>query len=141
MSSEPTGVARPSSWCRRSASHAPPVRIPTRPVDSETLARSLPASSRQRASASGRFIEVALKNDLRGERVHLALMLAAAPAALAQGLFGGRRREPLVRQHDRKAKARLELAREPARAPRHLVLPPVEGEGKSDQQARRAPFA
>src|SRR5258705_2380788 len=122
MSSEPLGVARPSSRCRRSASQAPPVRMPTRPVDSETPARSLFASSLQRASASGRFIEVAVKDDLRGEGVYVLLVLAAALAALAQSFTRRRGAEPFIGEHHRQPKTGLELPRETARPARHSVL-------------------
>src|SRR5690348_2034343 len=115
MSSEPTGVARASSRWRRSASHAPPVRIPTRPVDSETPARSLRAGSWQGASASGRFIEVALQDDPRRERVHSLLVLAPAPAALAQRFPRSGRAEPFVGELHRESKTRLELPCEAAR--------------------------
>src|SRR5262252_8081447 len=131
MSSVPRGVARPSSRCRRSASQAPPVRMPTRPVESVTPERSFPASSRQRASASGRFIQVALQNYFRGERVHVALVIASTPAPLAQRLARGSGTEPLVGEVHGEAEARFELSREAARAPRHLVLGAVHGKGQA----------
>src|SRR5262252_667987 len=127
MSSRPKGVASPSSRCSRSASHAPPVRMPTRPVESVTPALSLRARSEHRASASGRFIEVALKNDFRGERVDVALVLASAPAPLAQGLARRSGAEPLVGEVHGKPEARLELSCEAARTPRHLMLGAVHG--------------
>src|SRR6267142_5918634 len=141
MSSAPIGVASASSRCSRSASQAPPVRMPTMPVEAVTPARSLRTSSEHRASASGRFIEVALENDLRRERVDFVLVLARAATRFAKRGFGRRRRQALVREVHRQPEARLELPRETARAPRHLVLAPVHREGKPDQQSIGPPLA
>src|SRR5882672_6660309 len=118
MSSVPIGVETFNSRCRRSASQAPPVRMPTSPVDSVTPARSFRASSSHNASASGRSIQITLQDDLSGEGVHRLLALAFAEAAFAERFFGGGRREPLVGELHWKAEARLEPTREAPRAPR-----------------------
>src|SRR5882672_5786732 len=141
MSSEPSGVATPSSRCRRSASHAPPVRMPTSPVESLIPARSLPASSRHSASASGSVIEVALEDDLSRERVHVALVLAPALPGLAQRFARRGGAEPFIGEVHGEAKARFELAREPPRAPRHLVLAAVHRERQAHEQPAGTPFA
>src|SRR5260221_13274316 len=98
MSSVPIGVESFSSRCRRSASQAPPVRMPTSPVDSVTPARSFRASSSHSASASGRFIQITLQDDLSGEGVDrlLALALALAETGFAERFFGGGRGKSLV---------------------------------------------
>src|SRR6267378_6458346 len=141
MSSAPMGVASPSSWCSRSASQAPPVRMPTMPVEAVTPERSLRTSSWHKPSASGRFIEITLQYDLRGERVEVLLVFARAAPRFAKRGFGRRRGQALVGQVHRQPKARLELPREAAGAPRHLVLAAAHREGKPDQQALGPPFA
>src|SRR5437879_8348255 len=120
MSSVPIGVESLSSRCRRSASQAPPVRMPTSPVDSVTPARSFRASSSHRASASGRSIQIALQDDLSGEGVDRLLVLAPAEAGFAERFFGSDRGKPLVGELYRKPEARLEPTREASRAPRHV---------------------
>src|SRR6266511_401505 len=107
MSRAPRGVASFNSRCRRSASQAPPVRMPTRPVESVTPERSLSASSWNSASASGRFIKIALQDDLGGERVDRLLALAPAEAGFAERLFGCCRGKPLVSEFYRKPESRL----------------------------------
>src|SRR5438045_1543531 len=141
MSSAPKGVETFSSRCRRSASQAPPVRIPTSPVDSVTPARSFRASSSHSASASGRSIQITLQDDLSGERVHCLLALAPAEAAFAERFFGGGRRKPLVGELYREPEARLEPAREAPRTPRHVVLAAVHRERQADHQQLGPPFA
>src|SRR6266702_1094235 len=141
MSSTPIGVESSSSRCRRSASQAPPVRMPTSPVESVMPARSLRASSSQSASASGRSIEVALQNDPGCERVRLVLVLAPAAAVLAQAFPRRSGREPLVGEHDRQPKSHLKLPRKAPRAQRHFVLAAVRRERQADQQPLGPPFA
>src|SRR5713101_5188700 len=102
------GVASFNSRCKRSASQAPPVRMPTRPVESVTPERSLRASSWHSASASGRFIKIALQDDLSGESVDRLLALALAETGIAEHFFGGGRGKPLVGEFYRKPEARLE---------------------------------
>src|SRR5205814_4287255 len=128
MSSVPIGVETSSSRCRRSASQAPPVRMPTSPVDSVTPARSFRASSSHSASASGRSIQITLQDDLSGEGVHYLLALALAEAAFAERFFGGSRGKPLVGEFYREPEARLEPTRETPRAPCHVVLAAVHRE-------------
>src|ERR1044071_2651781 len=125
MASAPIGVETFSSRCRRSASQAPPVRMPTSPVDSVTPARRFRATSSHSASASGRSIQIALQDDLSGEGVHRLLALAPAEAAFAERFFGGGRRKPLVGEFYREPEARREPARESPRAPRHVMLTAV----------------
>src|SRR5437879_9441428 len=141
MSSAPIGVESFSSRCRRSASQAPPVRIPTRPVDSVTPARSLRASSSHSASASGRSIQVALQDDLSGEGVDRLLALAGAEAGFAERFFGCGRGKPLVSEFHRKPEARLEAPREAPRAPRHVVLAAIHRKRQADYQPFGPPFA
>src|SRR5690242_19990762 len=140
MSSAPTGVGSFSSRCNRSASQAPPVRMPTRPVESETPARSLRASSEQRASASGRIIEIVLQDDLRRERVRLVFVPARSSAGSAQRFARLGRGEPLVGEIDRQPEAGFELPCEVSRAPGDVVLAAVHREWKADDQALRPPF-
>src|SRR5467141_3234753 len=141
MSSAPIGVETFSSRCRRSASQAPPVRMPTRPVDSVTPARSLRASSSHSASASGRSIQVALQDDLSGEGVDRLLALAGAEAGFAERFFGRGRGKPLVSEFYRKPEARLEPPREAPRAPRHVVLGAIHLERPADHPPFGPPFA
>src|SRR5207247_783665 len=103
MSSVPIGVESFSSRCRRSASQAPPVRMPTSPVDSVAPARSFRASSSHSASASGRSIQITLQDDLSCEGVDR--LLALAEAAFAKRFFGGGRGKPLVGEFYRKPEA------------------------------------
>src|SRR5256885_6825236 len=141
MSSAPIGVKTFSSRCRRSASQAPPVRMPTSPVDSVTPPRSFRASSSHSASASGRSIQITLQDDLSGEGVHRPLALALAEAAFAECFFGSCGRKPLVGEFDREPEARLEPTREAPRAPRHVVLSAVHREVQADNQQFWSPFA
>src|SRR3979490_629144 len=120
MSSTPIGVETFSSRCRRSASQAPPVRMPTSPVDSMTPARSFRASSSHSASASGRSIQITLQDDLSGEGVDRLLALADAKAGFAERFFGRGGRKPFVSEFYRKPEARLEPTREAPSAPRHV---------------------
>src|SRR6266516_3294090 len=141
MSSTPIGVESYSSRCRRSASQAPPVRMPTSPVDSVAPARSFRASSSHSASASGRSIQITLQDDLSGEGVDRLLAPALAEAAFAKRFFGGGRGKPLVGEFYRKPEARLQAPREAPRAPRHFVLAAVHRERQSDHQQFGPPFA
>src|SRR6266853_1100033 len=121
MSSVPIGVESFSSRCRRSASQAPPVRMPTSPVDSVTPARSFRASSSHSASASGRFIQITLQDDLSGEGVDRLLALALAETGFAERFFGGGRGKSLVGEFNRKPEARLEPTREATRSEERRV--------------------
>src|SRR6267142_120900 len=141
MSSAPRGVASFNSRCRRSASQAPPVRMPTRPVESLTLERSFPRSSWHKVSASGRFIEIALKNDFCSERVDVLLVLATAATGFPQGLLGRHRRQALVGKAHGKAETRLELPREAPRTLRHGVLAAVHRQRQAHEKAFGPPFA
>src|SRR5439155_17604965 len=140
MSSAPIGVESFSSRCRRSASQAPPVRMPTSPVDSVAPARSFRASSSHSASASGRSIQVALQDDLSGEGVDRLLALAGAEAGFAERFFGCGRGKPLVSEFYRKPEARLEPPREAPRAPRHVVLAAIHRKRQADHQPFGWPF-
>src|SRR6266853_3172213 len=135
------GVASFNSRCKRSASQAPPVRMPTRPVESVTPERSLRASSWHSASASGRFIEIALQDDLSGERMDGLFAPAGAEAGFAERFFGRGRGKPLVGEFYRKTEARLELSSEAPGAPRHVVLATVHRERQADHQSFGPPFA
>src|SRR5258708_13352427 len=104
------GVASFNSRCKRSASQAPPVRMPTRPVESVTPERSLRASSWHSASASGRFIEIALQDDLSGERMDGLFAPAGAEAGFAERFFGRSRGKPLARSFYRTPKPRPALS-------------------------------
>src|SRR6266705_6360185 len=141
MSSAPIGVESFSSWCRRSASQAPPVRMPTSPVDSVTPARSFRTSSSHSVSASGRSIQITLQNDLSGEGVDRLLAFALAEAGFAERFFGRGRGKPLVSEFYRKPEARFEPTREAPRAPRHVVLAAVHRERQADHQLFGPPFA
>src|SRR6266581_7318297 len=141
MSSVPIGVESFSSRCRRSASQAPPVRMPTSPVDSVTPARSFRASSSHSASASGRFIQVTLQDDLSGEGVDRLLALALTETGFAERFFGGGRGKSLVGEFYRKPEARLEPTREAPGAPRHVVIAAVHRERQADHQPFGPPFA
>src|SRR3989442_10146635 len=141
MSSARIGVESFSSGCRRAASQAPPVRMPTRPVESVTPARSLRASSSHSVSASGRSIEVALQDDLSGEGVDGLLALAGAEAGFAERFYGRGRGKPLVSEFHGEREAGLEWPREAPRAPRHVVLAAVHRERKPDPQPLGPPFA
>src|SRR5882762_11649354 len=141
MSSAPIGAESFSSRCRRSASQAPPVRMPTRPVDSVTPARSFRASSSHSASASGRSIKVALQDNLSGEGVDRLLALADAKAGFAERFFGRSGGKPFVSEFYRKPEARLEPPREAPCAPCHVVLAAVHRERQADYQPFRPPFA
>src|SRR6267378_7224590 len=134
MSSVPIGVASFSSRCRRSASQAPPVRMPTSPVDSVTPARSFRASSSHRASASGRSIQITLQDDLSGEGVDRLLVIADAKAGFAERFFGRGGGKPFVSEFYRKPEARLEPPREAPCAPRHFVFAAVHRERQADYQ-------
>src|SRR5258708_39607937 len=138
MSSVPIGVESFSSRCRRSASQAPPVRMPTSPVDSLTPARSFRASSSHSASASGRFIQITLQDDLSGEGVDR--LLALAETGFAERFFGGGRGKSLVGEFNRKPEARLEPTREAPGAPRHVVIAAVHRKRQADPQPFGPPF-
>src|SRR6185295_13020647 len=70
MSMSPSGSFSPSSGCRRSASHAPPVYRPIIAVAGVTRALSSAASLGSRPSASGSFVtEELLEDDLRSMRI------------------------------------------------------------------------
>src|SRR5258708_14542787 len=134
MSSVPIGVESFSSRCRRSASQAPPVRMPTSAVDSVTPARSFRESSSRSASASGRFIQITLQDDLSGEGVDRLLALALAETGFAERFFGGGRGKSLVGEFYRKPEARLEPTREAPRAPRHVVIAAVHRQRQAEPQ-------
>src|SRR5258708_12876457 len=68
--------------------------------------RSSAASCWQSFSASGSLTKVLLQYELRGHRVHRALLHAAQPALRLDGA------ETLIDARDRKTEATFELARE-----------------------------
>src|SRR5215470_15929002 len=142
MSRRPSGTLSPSSRCRRSASHAPPVWIPTIAVSAVATARSLPTRSAQRVSASGHCmaIEPVLEDHLRRHRVRERLVLAAAPTDLPQPSLSLDRRQALVDERDRQAKAALELPREPLRPARERVRRALGAERQPDDEPRGPPL-
>src|SRR5258708_12408429 len=125
MSSVPIGVESFSSRCRRSASQAPPVRMPTSAVDSVTPARSFRASSSHSASASGRFIQITLQDDLSGEGVDRLLALALAETGFAERFFGGGRGKSLVGAFNRTPEPCLHPSPQAPTSPPHPCLPPL----------------
>src|SRR5258705_771186 len=140
MSSAPMGVASPSSWCSRSASQAPPVRMPTMPVEAVTPERSLRTSSWHKPSASGRFIEITLQYDLRGERVEVLLVFARAAPRFAKRGFGRRRGQALVGLVHRQPKARLDVLRGAAGAGGTVIVCGIPQQWEADQAVEAPPF-
>src|ERR671936_1021812 len=133
MSIRPSGVARPSSACSRSASQAPPVYRPIIALLGVRCGRSSAASCSQSFSASGSFIEVLLEQELRGDRVN-TLALEAAQTALRF-----HRAEALVDASHREVKTAFELAREALDALRQRMLA-IGGDRQADDELRRPPF-
>src|SRR5581483_7798727 len=134
MSTEPSGVVRPSSRCRRSASQAPPVRMPTMPVASPTWPFIWRTSAWHSPSASGRFIEIGLQDRAGGERVRHVFVLLSPAIGFPEHRFGGGGAEAFVDEPHRNAVAGGELAREAPYARRERVLAAVCREGQSDEQ-------
>src|SRR5258706_11504808 len=119
MASAPRGVVSLNPPCRRAASEAPPVRMPTRPVESVTPEGGLLKSSWQSSSGSGRFIEIVLKDDCRGRRMRGVLVFASAAARLAQMRFRRHRGQAFVGERYGKPEPPLQPPREAPGAPRH----------------------
>src|SRR5258708_11554849 len=115
--------------------------MPTRPVESVTPERSLRTSSWQSSSASGRFIEIALKDDCRSERMRGVLVFASAAARLAQMRFRRHRGQALIGERYWKLEAPLQPPREAPGASRHVVLAAVHSERQADHQFFGPPFA
>src|SRR3990170_3451482 len=106
MSRSPSGSLRPSAACRRSATQAPPVWMPTMALAGPMRLRSSAASWAQSASASGSAAtEILFEDQLRSDRVHGPALRAAQPA------LGLHRRIALVDGRHRQAKTAPELAR------------------------------
>src|SRR3989337_2509267 len=117
MSRSPSGSLRPSVACRRSATQAPPVWMPTMALAGPMRLRSSAASCAQSASASGSAaMEILLEDQLRSDRVDGPALGAAQPA------FCLRRRVALVHGLHRQAKTARELAREAPHALGEHVL-------------------
>src|SRR5512139_220063 len=127
MSSVPSGRAQCSIACKRSATHTPPVWMPTMTVSGVSVGAMASASRAISGSTSGNeaCIKKSLQYQLGGHGVGQRLVLLAVDAAFVQFGFGGGAGVALVDQKHRKAEARFQLAREVSGDPRHLVLAAV----------------
>src|SRR5574340_176993 len=103
MSSVPSGRAHCSRACRRSATHTPPVWMPTMAVAGVSVGAMASASRAIRGSTSGNEarIEKSLQYQLGGHGVRQRLVLLAVDAAFVQFGFGRRAGVALVDQKHR----------------------------------------
>src|SRR5512139_112257 len=109
MSSVPSGSVHCSSACRRSATHTPPVWMPTISVSGVSVGAMASASRATSVLASGSeaCIEKPLQYELRGHGVEKRLVLLAVDAACMELGFGCRAGVALVHQKDREIEARF----------------------------------
>ena len=107
-------TSSPSSRCRRSATQAPPVWMPTMPGRGRDRWLEFFTSSAQRASASGSCIavEVVLQDDLRRHRMRRAPDPGDARARSRAGAPRPRPTKAFVDERHRQTEAALELSRE-----------------------------
>src|SRR5574340_752397 len=103
MSSVPSGAAHCSRACSRSATHTPPVWMPTISVSGVSVGAMASASRAMRVLASGReaCIEEPLQNELGGDGVRQRLVFLAVDADRVQLGFGCRARMAFVHQKNR----------------------------------------
>src|SRR5437764_1036494 len=106
MSIDPSGVDSPSSRCRRSASQAPPVRMPTMPVALPTWPLIWRTSASQRLLRRGRA--VALVGERHGHAIARAELPREAPDARRERVLGALGRD----RHAEKELARTPFAHE-----------------------------
>src|SRR5512139_390442 len=105
MSSVASGSLQPSCACRRSATHTPPVWMPTMTVSGVRVGAMASASRAISGSTSGNeaCIEKPLQYQLGGHGVCQRFVLLAVDAAFVQFGFGGGAGVALVDQKHRKA--------------------------------------
>src|SRR2546426_5897401 len=133
MSISPSGVGSASRPCRRSASHAPPVKSPIMALFGPSRGRSSATSCSHNFSASGSFAKVLLQDELCRHRID-ALALHSAQTALR--LY---RTETLIDALHGKLKPALELPRE-ALDPFGERVFALLGDRQADHELRGLPF-
>src|SRR5512143_3081278 len=103
MSSMPSGCVQFSSACSRSATHTPPLWMPTTRVSGAKLGAMASASRAISVLASGNeaCIEKPLQYELCGNRVHVGPVLLAVDAVCMEFGLGRRAGVALVRQKNR----------------------------------------
>src|SRR5512139_3939551 len=107
MSSVPSGLVHCSSTCRRSATHTPPVWMPTISVSGVRVGAMASASRAISVWASGSeaCIEEPLQNELCGDGIRQRLVFLAVDAACMELGFGCRAGVALVHQKNREIEA------------------------------------
>src|SRR5512143_1362274 len=109
MSSVPSGWAHCSIACRRSATHTPPVWMPTTRVSGASVGAMASASRAISVLASGSeaCIKKPLQYELRGDRIEQRLVLLAVDAARMELGLGRRAGMALIHQKYRQIEMRF----------------------------------